>query len=244
MNRTILSFALLYLLTTPQGFAQGSSNSDQEKGISVIGECLTKVTQDRGAVTVGSSVLAKTSREASEQAIKAHELIKADVQKLGLKDQVIETANYSVNQECSYLQNKRVCEGFRAHLATRFETSEISRVGDVIAIAAKLGSEEVSNLETFASPEKLKSARESCLEIATKNAGTKAQKIAMGAGIKLGKLESITEAPDSDGPHFPQVSRTRQFEAAAMSEALVAAPSIDSRPLDLRVRITARYSIE
>jgi uncharacterized protein YggE len=212
------------------------------RGIVVSGECLTKVVQDRGSVVVGSTTVAKTTKEASEKAIKAHESIKSRVLELKLKDFISETAEYSVNQECSYEQGKRHCEGFRARLATRFETSEIGRIGDIIAISSQLGSEEVSDLSTFASPETLKSAREACLEMAMKNAASKAQILARGAGVALGKLLLIEENSEHGGERPMPISK-RAFEAAAMSDMASAAPSIDARPLDLRVEITAQYGI-
>lgn len=213
------------------------------RGIVVSGECLTKVVQDRGSVVIGSTIVAKSTKEASERAIKAHESLKTRVIGLKLKDFISETAEYSVNQECSYDQGKRRCEGFRARLATRFETSEIGRIGDIIAISSELGSEEVSDLSTFASPETLKSAREGCLEVAMKNAASKAQILAKGAGVLLGKLQLVQEVSSHGGPRpFPLARRA--FEAEAMSDTASAAPSIDARPLDLKIEITAQYGIE
>lgn len=212
------------------------------EGIVVSGECLTKVVQDRGSVIIGSTVLAKSTKEASERAITAHETIKARVKGLMLKDFIAETAEYSVDQECSYDQGRRRCEGFRARLATRFESSEIARLGDIIAISSQLGSEEVSGLTTFAAPETLKKAREACLEIAMKNAASKAHTLAKGAGVTLGKLRLVREG-DTNDRDFPIPIAKRTFEAAAMSDIASPGPSVDARPLDLRVVVTAQYQI-
>jgi uncharacterized protein YggE len=149
-----------------------------------------------------------------------------------------------VDQECSYDQGKRHCEGYRAKLATRFETSEIARIGEIIGVSSKLGSEEVSELRTFAAPPTLKAARESCLEIAMKNAASKARILAQGAGVTLGKLVLVSEAQDgSEVRPMPMPMAKRSFEAAAMSD-MPAGPSIDAKPIDLRVEITAQYGIQ
>lgn len=212
-------------------------------GIVVSGECLTKVVQDRGSVVIGSTVLAKSTKEASEKAIAAHEALKARVKGLMLQDFASETAEYSINQECSYDQGRRRCEGFRARLATRFETSEIGRIGDIIGISSQLGSEEVSSLTTFAAPETLKKAREACLEIAMKNAASKAHILAKGAGVPLGKLRLVREG-DTNDRDFPIPMAKRTFEAAAMSDMAAPGPSVDTRPLDLNVTVTAQYQID
>jgi len=228
---------------TDQALADPQSIPAVVGGITVSGECLTKVVQDRGRVSLGSTSLSPTPKEASEQAIKAHEAIKAGVKALGLKDFLSETTDYSVSQECSYSNSKRICQGYRARITTQFETSEISRLGDIVAVASKMGSEEVSSLQTFASPELLKRSRETCLEAAARDAAAKAQRLASGAGVKVGRVLAIDE---SDGGQRPMPYRSRAFapEMAAMSDNASTGPSIDSRPIDLQVQISVTYGIE
>jgi len=234
-------FLQLPLLTTGLAHADSLTREAYSSGIVVSGECLTKVIQDRASVVLGSTILAKTTKEASEKAIKAHEAIKSAVKELSLKDFISETAEYVVDQECSYDQGKRHCDGYRARLSTRFETSEIARIGDIIGVSSRLGSEEVSDLRTFAAPTTLKAAREACLDTAMKNAASTARILAQGAGVTLGKLILVSEAQDvPDIRPMPMVKRG--FEAAAMSD-MTAGPSIDAKPIDLRVEITAQYAI-
>jgi len=208
-------------------------------GITVTGECLTKVAQDRGAVTIGSSSVSKDARKAAEEAFKAHETIKADVAALKLKDAEQRTVATTVSEECTYPHDgKRICTGYRATISTRFETSDIPRLGDILAVAAKNGAEEVSQLETFVSPDKDKEARESCLEVATRNALRKAQKLASGAGVSLGKLEAINEGFE-EATVMPRFAQRRGLADVAMA----AAPSIETQAEDLRVTVTAVYAI-
>lgn len=219
-----------------------SAEASETKGISVTGECLKKVTQDRGGVSLGTSALAEKAGDAAEQTIKAHEKMKADVTKLGLRDFTAETEGYGVSQECSYDEGKRKCSGFRATLSTRFETSDLARLGDIVAVGSKHGSQEVSQLTTFVSPEKMKTERESCLETATKNAAAKAQKLAAGAGVHLGKLIALSEAAEVGQPPYP-VARGRAFALGAEADA-AASPSIDAKAQDIQVSVNALYAIE
>lgn len=214
-------------------------------GIYVTGECLKKVAQDRGAVLVGTSIQASTAQQAAEETIKSHEVMKADVARLKLKDFAAETESYSVTQDCSYESGKRVCSGYRATLSTRFESSDIAKVGEIIAVASKHGSQEVSQLQTFVSPERLKGEREACLEVATKNALGKAQKLAAGAGVRLGKLLSLQEgARDGRVEPFQPFRQQRAFVAAEAGALSQGAPSIESKPEDLQVVVQATYAIE
>jgi uncharacterized protein YggE len=192
-------------------------------------------------VVVTSSIVAATTKDASEQVTKAHERVKSQVASLKLKDAEMETLNYSIMEECHYDDNKRVCKGFRASYSTAFETSEISRIGEIIAIGAANSSEQVSQMQTFVSRAKLRSEQESCLEIAARDAASKVQKLAAGAGIKVGRLLSVIEQTDGD-TNRPVMSRVA-YEALGAS-AVSSVPSIDSKPIDLEVRVRATYAVE
>jgi uncharacterized protein YggE len=246
----ILCAASTLIAASMPSYAQGNAaehsllGEQSKTGIVVSGECLTKVTPDRGSVTLGTSIVAASSREASEKAVKAHESIKKAVKDLSLTHFAAETAEYSVQEECSYHEGKRRCQGFRARLATRFETSDIARLGDIIGVGSSSNAEEVSELSIFPSQDSMKAARESCLEVAMKNASAKAQKLATGAGVTLGALLSVVEGGASnEPPTMPVAGSLRRFEAAVMSQEPGSSPSIDTKPTDLRVQITARYAL-
>jgi|GEM_PF-1953263 len=239
-QKNFMTFTIVCIISLlpGSGRSQDAKNMLERVGITVTGECLTKVVQDRGRVSLGSTSLAKNPKDASEQAIKSHEALKRRVKELQLRDFVSNTANYQVFEECSYHENKRLCQGYRARITTEFETSEIARLGDIIAVGSSLGSEEISDLQTFASPELLKRSREECLEIATQNAATKAQKLAHGAGVKLGSPVAIQESSSGESVH-PLYTRQRMLAAAESS-----GPSIESRPLDLQVAVTVTYRFD
>jgi uncharacterized protein YggE len=235
----LLSIVALTLTLSPTNlFAE-----DALRGISVTGECLKKVSQDRGAVTVSSTLVALTPREASERVIQSHEKVKSQILALKLDNMVAETANYSVAHECTYnSKSERSCSGYRATLSTRFETSDIASLGEIISVASTHGAQDVSDLETFVSPARMKTEREGCLETATQNAKAKAMRLAFGAGVKLGKLISLNESVDGFSPHPLQA---RGYGAAMAAEGMSkAAPTIDTKPVDLTVSVSALYGIE
>lgn len=242
MKRPLLSlsiYALVALNFTSSAFADDTTT----RGITVSGECLKKIPRDRGAVTVASAFVAPSPRDAAQKTIAAHEKIKAAILSLKLADLQTETANYSVFQECSYTaKSERVCTGYRATLGTRFETSDIPSLGEIISTASSHGAQDVSDLEMFVSLPKLKAEREGCLEIATQNAKDKATRLAAGAGVTLGKILSLQEGV-GDGQPFPV--QGRMFATArGMADSASTAPSIDAKPVDLTVSVTATYGIQ
>lgn len=235
---------LLHLVTLSITSASLALAEGQKTGISVTGECLKRVQRDRGAVTISSSIVAPTAKESSKRTIESHEKIKGEIQALKLPDLSVATSGYSVNQECTYNSktSARECSGYRTTISTRFETPTFTNLEDIIGIASKLGAQDVSQLEAFVSPLSLKAEREGCLEIATKNAQAKAQRIANGAGVTLGKLISISEGGEDSVQ--PMSHRGVFAMSAASEEKGAAGPSIDAQPYDLQVAVSAVYGIQ
>lgn len=236
---TLCALLFLSLITIPSAHAD-----EQRTGISVTGECLKKITRDRGAITVSTSTLAPTAKESSKRAIEAHEKFKSAIQALKFPELLVATAGYSVNQECHYskLSSEPECKGYRTTISTRFETSTFANLEEIIGVASTHGAQNVSPLEAFVSPTLLNAEREGCLEIATKNAFSKAEKIATGAGVRLGKLTSVSEGA---GDEHQLWARPGQFGMAAASKDMsIQGPSIDVQPFDLAVVVTSVYGIQ
>ncbi len=223
--------------------------SSDSSGIFVGGQCLRKVLQDRGAVTVVSTAVYSTPKEASTKVIEAHEKVKEAVKALNLPDFAPETEAYSVEEEREYKSDKWIKKGFRATMATRFETSDITRLGEIIGTASSAGAERVGNLGTFVSPEKIKAEREACLETATQNAVAKAARLAAGGGVKVGALLQVTEnmgyGSRALGQGGPGGSRGLRAMAALGLEgdADVPTPSVQAKAEDVSVEVTARFAV-
>lgn len=243
-GRTIIVVALAVFLSPLGAHADTpSSPTMTHEGISTTGECLAKVVHDRGAITITSTAKASTSSQASAIVLKSHAQLKEEVKDLKLRDFYAESVEYSVHQNCAYNKGKRACDGFNARVGTRFETSEIDRLGDVIRISSDLAADESSRLETFASPKTLQTARENCLEQAMRNATEKATRIARGAGVRLGNLlqarENIYPLTASPAPLARQGMMALEASAADSSGL----PMVEAKPLEMKITVTSLYAI-
>ena len=208
--------------------------------ITTTGQCFAKVAHDRGAITLTSTATAPSAQQASKAVLAAHATLKKAVKELDLKEFYAESVEYSVHQDCSYNKGKRACSGFNARMGTRFETSEIARLGDIIRVSSNQEAEESSRLETFASPQSIQQARENCLEQAMRNAGDKAKRIARGAGVQLGNLLFAKENPLSSEATPPPIARRGLMEMAATTTN---SPVIEAKPLEMYITVTSNYQI-
>lgn len=246
LARCVALGSLIYQLSVSSLLSAQEQVVTGMSGITVIGECLTNVTQDRGSVSISSVFPAPTTQRAAEGVRQKHDLIKQKIKALNLPDFAAETGNFSINEDCSQRPlEERKCSGFRAYISTSFETSDLSRVGEIIDAASSAGASEVSNLYLFVSQAKLKETRERCLEIAVKNSAQKAQVIANAAGVKVGKILAVNEeVAGRSGPIHPMAFRSGMMEAATLASDSAASQAIESKPVEVRMTISALYDID
>jgi uncharacterized protein YggE len=240
LNIVFLVFSFLTLVLLEPKVNAGD---EREAGITATGTCLKKVSQDRASVVLTSNILAANAGTASKEATKENQQIRDAVLKLNLANATLETTGFSVYEDKQYEKNKYVSKGFRAVIGLSVETSEISRIGEVIATASSLGVKQIDRLSTFVSIEKNKLEYESCLEVAAKNAKDKAIKLAKGVGVKLGKVLRIQEgSSQQDRAEFMDYS----MDAAPQADGAVAraAPVIDARAQDMTVTATLTFSVD
>lgn len=214
------------------------------KGISATGTCLKKVAQDRGAITFTATALASNASESSKAATQEHQKLRAAIASLKLENATFETANFQVSEEREYQNKKWISKGYRTRISLALETSDIARLGDAIAAAAKIGVKEIDQLNTFVSHEKMKAEYESCLETATQNARDKALKLAKGAGVKLGKVQAVMEGSQAGTTRTPMMKSMMMAPAAAAGYDGEAGPTIESKAEDLQVSATVMFGVD
>ncbi len=146
---------------------------------------------------MSSRVTDKDPGSAQKKAGAQYENLRREVKKLNLKDQQLQTASYSVNPEWDYSNNKRTLRGYTALIGLRIETSETARASEILALAEKLGLQDVENPSTFLSPDLAQKEYEACLKVAVESARSKADKMASAAGKKVGELASLDETPET-----------------------------------------------
>lgn len=225
----------LFLIATNSSLANTRS-------ITVSGQCETEATPDRAAVTLVAQFTEKTSQLASKKTAEIYEKIRQEVQKLNLKDLELQTTESNLQEQYDYSSSKRASVGFQSSLGLRITTSEIGRIGEVLALTQKLNIQRSEGLLTFLSDEKAKLAREACLVVAVKNAKIKAQKMVEALQTRLGEPLTITEGSGGARP-MPMPF----YEAAAMADSTRAnkvTPAVEAKSVTIAVDVQVQFSIK
>lgn len=232
-------FVSMLLTGSPRASAQGR---DLVRAVSVNGQCLKMVPADRGAIVVTADIQDKDLQQAIKKSTQSYEAVRGAVQKLGLKDAQLTTSEYNVQEVRDWEKDRSVFKGYRARMGLQVATSEISRLGEVIAIAAKLGVRDVGALRTYLSEEKTKRERESCLEMAITNAQSKAARMAKAASAKLGRVLTMTEE-GAEAPN-PPIMHMKSANVEMEASADMAPPSVDASSERISVNVNVTYGLE
>lgn len=218
--------------------------SSDLRTVSVSGNCIKKVSPDRGTVTLVSQYTEKDAKMASQKAMATYEKIRQAVQKLKLKDLELQTSEYSVQEQFDYVNNKSVSKGMRASLGLQITTSEIPRLGEVIALSQLFEINRVTDLSTFLSAEKSKMTREDCLVEAIKNAHSKAEKMAESAKAKVGNVQLIDENPNRSTGNESAYAMMNEAAASPQSRSTNLAPGIESKPELVSVNVLVKFELK
>lgn len=239
-NSRHLALAFLQLLLVPLAPDSAHADDAPPRQVHVGGHCVRSVLPDRGSVTVTVSVLDRDLKAASRQASLTYERLKQAIEKLPLADPALTTSEYSVREERSWEKDKQVPKGFRARLGLRVVTSSIDKLGEVLALAAREGVQDVGGLQTFLSDEKRLKEQMECLRQAAENARAKADKLAVSLGARVAEVLSIREqgVGGLPGPAPLAASMMALEDSAAARSMPVPSVVAGAQTLELDVWVT------
>lgn len=185
-----------------------------------------------GLVTEKSDV-ASAQKENTE---KMNKLI-SEVKKSGVKDEDIQTTNYSIYPKYDYTNGRSLLAGYTVNQTITLKIRDLTKISAILAKVGEVGVNQVSNLNfTIDDPENLRAlARDKALV----NAKEKAQALAKSLGVKLIKVVSYNE--------YNQPEPSPLYRSYAMPEGMgggSSSPDIQTGSLDVKVDVSVIYEIE
>jgi hypothetical protein len=143
-------------------------------------------------VTLGVNTQSDDAAKAAKDNAGITNAVIAAVMKAGIAKSDIETTNYSVNPIMDYKKSPPVTVGYGVSNQIRLTIRDLARVGSIIDIGVKAGANNVQGVDF--SIENDTELRGRALVKAIVQAQSKAQVMASAAGVKLGRLISMSEA--------------------------------------------------
>lgn len=208
--------------------------------IQVQGNCEIKVVPDRGTITFTAENQSKDQKEAVSKTNTQINKLKDEITSLGLDDLELKNTNYNVYPVREYEKEKYVDKGVRASLTLEVTTSEISKIGEAMVKASKVGIINVGSLNTFLSLTKSQKEYLKCLDIAAEDAKDKAIQLGKKLGFKVGEVINLSEVPNIQRPQ-PYPERA-MMKSMAMADA--APVQIEAGTQSYSTNIQVTFSIK
>jgi uncharacterized protein YggE len=229
MNLFILTFLLSFSALASKDIPQ----------IQVQGNCEVKVIPDRGRITFLAENQSKDQKEAVKKTTEQINDLKEAIEELKLKNLELNNSAYAVYPVREWEKEKVIEKGFRATLSLEVTTSEISRIGEAMMKASKVGITNVGELQTFLSLEKSQDEYLKCLDIAADDAKNKAVQIGKKLGFTIGNVISLNEVPMTQPP--TQIGAVMK---AMSDEASLGSTQIEYSSQKFATNIQVTFSIQ
>jgi uncharacterized protein YggE len=210
-----------------------AAEDSNKRTISVSGEGVIKVSPDVAYITLGVETSDKEMTVAQKANRDKMNDIIDELHRLGIKDEDIQTQNYSVFPDYQWQENKSVLVGYRVSNQVRVRISDIDDTGRVLDSVADKGANIVNSIQFTVSD--AKEAYNQALELALKDAEDKAKLMVGYFGFK--NVAPITITEGSQG--YPSVWR----DVVDMAELAPRGTPISGGQMEIRasVNVTFKY---
>lgn len=206
--------------------------------IGVTGTGRVFATPDTALASIGVDVTATTLDDALKQASDASTKLLAAVKAAGVDEKDIQTTNYSVNPITNQPKEGETPKITGYHVTNivqikiRGIDADNSKIGKVIDAAISAGANSLNGL--YFTVDNTAPFEDQARQAAVKDAMAKAKTLADAAGVKLGKIISITEGVSSPVP---------VFKAGAFADAASAPGPIQTGQNEISVTVEMHYEI-
>ena len=197
-----------------------------------LGKVLAK--PDIGQIDLSVVSDAKTVAAAqSDNSQKMNKIIEAE-KALGTKEEDLKTVNYNIYPQYQYFAGRSSISGYEVTQTLRVKIRDLEKMSQILEKAASLGANQIGSLSfTFDEPEKLK---EEARQKAIVDAKQKAGDLAKALGVKLSKIVSFSETPESDvNPLY--------YETAKGLGGGAEAPQIQTGQNEIEATVTLSYEM-
>ncbi len=229
----IVLFAVPLVMAAPPVQAQQSSTMPPAR-IIVTGEGTVHAAPDSAEIVSGVTNQAKTAREATDANSNAMAAIDAALRGAGIGQKDIQTARFSVAPVYGPVEAKTPPKlvGFSASNQIRINVTQIGRVGEILDTLISAGATDADSVQFQHS--NLSQLLDQARQAAMADAKRKAELYASAAGLTLGSVAWISEAP--------LYAPTPMIEANTFAATRAAVPISPGEDI-LRNRITVGFEL-
>jgi uncharacterized protein YggE len=183
----LLAGFAIYASYTKPGLVTSPAGPEQ-KTISVGGTGTVSMTPDIGWFTASVVTQAETAAQAEEQNSDAMSKVVSALKNAGIVEKDIQTVEFSLSPV--YVDSKEpgkapILVGYSVRQSIRVTVNDVTAVGKMLDVAISNGANEMSGVYFGLSDTKAQEAQSQALDLAVKDANSKAKTIASAMGVNL-----------------------------------------------------------
>ncbi len=225
--------------------AINSLNPYKDDAVTVSGQSSIEVTPDLITVYFNIEEVADTSKQAEDAVSEKVNRLTNNIISEGFSRDEIKTQNFNIYPEYSWKNGERQENGYKAtqSLKVEFSAQETDRIGDVIDAGTE--SEAMISYINFELSDKLQQDKKAeAIKLAAQDAKVKAEAMAEGFGLKVGKLQSVSMSEFGYQPWNVYSSRGGMAVMEVADEAKMQTTSITPGDKDVSAYVTAVYKLK
>ena len=168
--------------------------------ITVTGEATVQATPDMATISLGVTTQGTTGAEAMAANNAALQKVIERLKSAGIEDRDLQTQNLSLNPNWTNYSSSetQTINGYTASNILSVRVRDLAKLGGVLDAAVGDGANTLNGLTFDLS--KPRPAQDEARASATKDARVRAELLAQAAGVKLGRVLSISESQGYGGP--------------------------------------------
>ena len=196
-NIVFLSAVLLLTVFSTKTI-QASEFQSQKNIIQVGGNGVVKVKPNVATISMNVLTENKDAKKAQEENAKIIDKIKKEIiNKYKLKEEAINTINYTVRPAYDYVEGKQIFRNYVVEHTLEITLKDIQKAGEMVDTLVASGATTVNNIKFGIQDES--EAYNTALQNAIQNALNKANAITTALGVKNATPIAITEQSESIG---------------------------------------------
>jgi uncharacterized protein YggE len=222
-----------------------SMNPYKEDAVTVSGQSSIEVTPDLITVYFNIEEVADTSKEAEDVVSEKVNRLVNNIIAEGFSRDEIKTQNFNIYPEYEWKDGEREEAGYRAthSLKVEFSAEETSKIGDVIDAGTE--SEAMISYINFELSEELQQEKKAeAIKLAAQDAKVKAEAMADGFGLRVGKLQSVSMSEFGYQPWNLYRARGGMAVMEVAEDAKMQTASITPADKDVSAYVTAVYKLK
>ncbi len=201
--------------------------------LAVVGEGSVSAVPDTATLNIGVTTIGDTASNAQSQNSADMDNVISALKAMGIADEDITTASYSIYPQYDYTTSVGVIVGYEVYNTLSVVLHDINTVGDVLGAATAAGANTAGSIDFSSS--KADELYNQALTEAYAAAKEKGQAMADAAGMKIKGLVSLSEGADYSAVY----AKTTMSYASADASV-----PIQTGQLTFTANVTAVYSVK